>query len=60
MNYDKHFVPDEFIRKEISSEKWDLIGIGGLTSTYGRIKYLCRLIRRESSGFSFYRWWWME
>tara|TARA_B100001559_G_scaffold320853_1_gene334550 strand:- start:607 stop:2256 length:1650 start_codon:yes stop_codon:yes gene_type:complete len=49
MNYDKQFVPDELIRKEVASEKWDLIGIGGLTSTYGRIKYLCRLIRRESS-----------
>jgi len=46
MNYDDQYVPDELIRKEISSEKWDLIGIGGLTSTYGRIKYLCRLIRR--------------
>ena len=40
MNYDKQFVPDELIRKEVASEKWDLIGIGGLTSTYGRIKYL--------------------
>ena len=48
MNYDKQFVPDELIRKEVSSEKWDLIGIGGLTSTYGRIKYLCRLVRREN------------
>ena len=48
MNYDKQFVPDELIRKEVSSEKWDLIGIGGLTSTYGRTKYLCRLVRREN------------
>ena len=48
MNYDKQFVPDELIRREVSSEKWDLIGIGGLTSTYGRTKYLCRLVRREN------------
>ena len=48
MNYDKQFVPDELIRKEVSSEKWDLIGIGGLTSTYARIKYLCRSVRREN------------
>ena len=48
MNYDKQFVPDELIRREVSSEKWDLIGIGGLTSTYARIKYLCRSVRREN------------
>ena len=27
MNYDKQFVPDELIRREVSSEKWDLIGV---------------------------------
>ena len=45
MNYDGKFVPDSEISKEISSEKWDLIGIGGLTSTYGRIKQLSKIIR---------------
>ncbi len=53
MNYDNQYVPDEFIKKEISSEKWDLIGIGGLTSTYGRIKYLCKLIRSQNSEATF-------
>jgi len=46
MNYDGAFVPDKIIQEEILSEKWDLIGIGGLTSTYGRIKYLCKLIKK--------------
>jgi radical SAM superfamily enzyme YgiQ (UPF0313 family) len=39
-------VPNKIIEKEISLEKWDLIGIGGLTTTYGRIKQLCPLIRK--------------
>ena len=46
MNYGGNLVPDEVIREEISFEKWDLIGIGGLTSTYGRIKQLASLIRK--------------
>lgn len=49
MNFDKQFVPDDFIRKEVSSEKWDMIGIGGLTTTYARIKYLCKLIKKINS-----------
>lgn len=39
-------VPNKIIEKEVNLEKWDLIGIGGLTTTYGRIKQLCSLIRR--------------
>lgn len=39
---------DQVIRDEISLEKWDLIGIGGLTTTYKRIKELVPLIRKES------------
>ncbi|MEW6044795.1 MAG: radical SAM protein [Thermoproteota archaeon] len=39
-------VPNKIIEKELSLEKWDLIGIGGLTTTYGRIKQLCPLIRK--------------
>ena len=45
-NYDGQAVPTKKIIKEISSEKWDLIGIGGLTTTYGRIKQLAPLIRK--------------
>ena len=30
------------------AEKWDLIGIGGLTTTYSRIKELTPLIRKIS------------
>ena len=45
-NYDGQAVPTKKIIEEISSEKWDLIGIGGLTTTYGRIKQLAPLIRK--------------
>ena len=41
-------VPTKKIIEEISSEKWDLIGIGGLTTTYARIKQLAPLIRKYS------------
>lgn len=47
MNY-KGIVPNEVIIEEISQEQWDLIGIGGLTTTYGRIKELIPLIRQAS------------
>lgn len=43
-----NLVPDDIIFNEISSEKWDLIGIGGLTTTYSRIKELVPLIRKAS------------
>jgi len=39
-------VPSKVIAEEISSEKWDFVGIGGLTTTYARIKELTPLIRR--------------
>lgn len=39
-------VPSHIIAEEISSEKWDMIGIGGLTTTYSRIKQLSPLIRK--------------
>ena len=32
-NYDGKLVPTNKIVEEISSEKWDLVGIGGLTTT---------------------------
>jgi len=45
-NYDNIQVPLDVIAKEISSEKWDLIGIGGLTTTYSRIKQLSPVIKK--------------
>jgi len=44
MNFGGRQVPKEVIMKEISSEKWDIIGIGGLTTTYARIKELASII----------------
>ena len=41
-------VPLKVIAEEISAEKWDMIGIGGLTTTYARIKELAPLIRKKS------------
>jgi len=46
MNYDGNIVPSNVIVEEISSEKWDIVGIGGLTTTYKRIKQLAPLIRK--------------
>ena len=48
VNHDGKLVPSDIIEKEIASEKWDIIGIGGLTTTYGRIKQLSSLIRKNS------------
>ena len=48
MNYGGNYVPLEKIAEEISSEKWDFIGIGGLTTTYGRITELAPLIRKNA------------
>ena len=45
-NYDNIQVPSDVIAKEISSEKWDIVGIGGLTTTYSRIKQLSPLIKK--------------
>ena len=41
-------VPNELIIKEIQSEKWDLVGIGGLTTTYKRIKELTPIIKKAA------------
>ena len=46
VNYDANQVPIKVIADEISSEKWDLIGIGGLTTTYARIKQISPIIRK--------------
>jgi len=48
MNFGGKQVPAQVIIDEISSEKWDLIGIGGLTTTYSRIKELCPLIKKHA------------
>jgi len=48
MKYDGNQVPSQFIAEEISSEKWDIVGIGGLTTTYARIKQLAPLIRKHA------------
>ena len=47
-NYGGKVVPNKVIQEELSLAKWDLIGIGGLTTTYSRIKQLVPLIRRYS------------
>ena len=41
-------VPNELIMKEIASENWDLVGIGGLTTTYKRIKELTPIIKKAA------------
>lgn len=46
MNHGGNMVPYEIIEKEILQEKWDLIGIGGLTTTYSRIKELIPFFRK--------------
>ena len=48
VKYDNNQVPSKVIAEEIASEKWDIIGIGGLTTTYARIKQLAPLIRKSS------------
>lgn len=50
VNFRGNLVPEEVISNEIKLEKWDLIGIGGLTSTYARIKQLIPIIRKSSPG----------
>ena len=47
-NYSGNLVPHKIIEKEIAMAKWDIIGIGGLTTAYGRIKQLSKLIRKIS------------
>ena len=48
VNFKGNLVPDKVISEEIALEKWDLIGIGGLTSTYARIKQLAPIIQKSS------------
>ena len=53
MNFGGRQVPKEVIIKEIASEKWDIIGIGGLTTTYARIKELSSIIGTVSPDLLF-------
>ena len=46
MNYGGDFVPMNVIKEEIGSEDWDLIGVGGLTTMYRRIKQLIQFTRK--------------
>jgi len=46
MDYGVTTLPRKKIEEEISEDDWDIIGIGGLTSTYGRIKELVPIIRK--------------
>ena len=39
-------VPNKVVQDEINSAKWDLVCIGGLTTTYRRIKQLVPIIRK--------------
>ena len=48
MKYDRKKVPTKIIEEEIGSEDWDLIGIGGLTTVYNRIKELAPIIKKIS------------
>ena len=48
MDYGGILVPTNVILEEISNENWDLIGIGGLTTTYSRIKQLVHIIKKSS------------
>lgn len=47
-NYGGKLVPNKVIEEDVNLAKWDLIGIGGLTTTYTRIKQLAPLIRKCS------------
>tara|TARA_B110000014_G_C20100700_1_gene577732 strand:+ start:34 stop:1692 length:1659 start_codon:yes stop_codon:yes gene_type:complete len=48
MKYGGSLVPMDVIKQEIQSEDWDIIGIGGLTTVYSRIKELAPIIRKSS------------
>ncbi|MBT4325782.1 MAG: B12-binding domain-containing radical SAM protein [Candidatus Nitrosopelagicus sp.] len=48
MDFDGNELSEEIILAEISRNDWDLIGIGGLTTTYKRIKELSSIIKKAS------------
>ena len=46
-NFGGKQVPNQVIIDQVSSEKWDLIGIGGLTTTYSRMKEIIELVNHQ-------------
>ena len=48
MNHGGNYVPLDVIKKDIQCEKWDMIGISGLTTMYNRIKELVPIIKKCS------------
>ena len=48
MKFDGKKVPIDVIEEEIAAENWDFVGIGGLTTTYSRIKELAPIIRKSA------------
>lgn len=46
--FGRNLISNEIISEEISIDSWDLIGIGGLTTTYSRLKQLIPLVRKSS------------
>lgn len=47
MEFENNQIRDQIIEEEIRREDWVLIGIGGLTSTYKRIKELTKIIKNH-------------
>ena len=46
MNFGGNYLSPNFIKNELMAADWDLIGIGGLTTMYSRIKQLIPFIRK--------------
>ena len=46
MNSGGKYLSSDFIKKELMLADWDLIGIGGLTTMYSRLKQLIPFIRK--------------
>lgn len=46
MNFGGKYLSYDLIKKELMTADWDLIGIGGLTTMYSRLKQLIPLIRK--------------
>ena len=47
MDYGTATLPRKKIEEELALDDWDIVGIGGLTSTYSRIKELVPIIRNS-------------
>jgi anaerobic magnesium-protoporphyrin IX monomethyl ester cyclase len=43
-------LPDDVLAKVCAADKWDVVAIGGLTTTYGYIKRCMRIVREELPG----------